>query len=635
MTHLQPLSYTEIPPAHIRLLRINTDERSPDVGTLEVVSLENTPTFYALSHSWGTQVQSKVVQVEGGYLFLTPGLAAGLGVLQTLAKGESSLEPPLKYIWIDSICVNQQSTEDRSSQVALMRRIYSTSVTTLVWLGTEFDWGPSAWGLVEQIYGVFHSRYPDTKTEADIPSNTYSDASHHATGLPSWDHSSWGHLNQLMDIEWFSRIWVVQEVVLSRRDPIIICGNRLYPWHHLHWASAWMRRTGYMRLPQISERLLNVFIMGNLRHCLARWPLDALMAFTQTKFHATDQRDKIYGLLGLAAECQDNSQMPEALRPDYSIDLAQAYLKVARYLLENGSSLAILTRARGTKGSPMIRQRVYDLADLPSWTPDWSDFRVFNKGIRTSLARVHFSDKEEPPRLGFPHVYAASAGIGMKLYDSEDISVLRVGGAKLATITQVYSFDGNEASKDDFELVIDSKLQNAWNVYASNVAVDKTNMASWATWFIKTTTAERHGLIGRRWEQTLKDGMAYLFRLLDDNHERTSLPFTGSDRADFMELLQQLSYGGQPDEYAFLAYTYCFNRCFLVTSTGNIGIGPSDTHPGDWVVVIFGGQVPYVMREDGIWWSFIGELYLDGYMNGEVNDALEDGYLQTDVLEIK
>ncbi|CAJ0542491.1 Ff.00g001050.m01.CDS01 [Fusarium sp. VM40] len=635
MAGLQPLSYTQIPSNHIRLLRLNTDITNPSVGTLEVVDLDQAPPFYALSHSWGTQVQSVAVQVEGNLLYLTPGLSAGLRMFKGLAIEEYSLSPPLRYIWIDSICVNQESLADRSSQVALMRRIYSTSITTLVWLGTELAWGPSAWKLVEQIYDVFHSRHPASQTEADIPVRICSDSSHAETGLPQWDHESWGHLKQLMDIEWFSRIWVVQEVVLSPRDPIIICGNRLYPWHHLHWTSAWMRRAGYMRLPQIPERLLNVNIMGNLRNSLTKWPLDALMSFTQTKFHATDQRDKIFGLLGMAAECQDGSLMPEALRPDYSVDTAQTYLKVARFLLQNGSSLAILTRARGAVGSPMRRQRVYDLAGLPSWAPDWSDFRVFNKGIRASLARVHFSDPEKAPNLGFPDNFNASAGLGIKLYKSDDNSVLRVGGEKLATVTKVYSFDENEVSKDEFELVLESKIRNAWNTFVSSLTSDTADMVTCVTRFIRTTTAERHGLVERSWDQSLKDGMAYLLSLLETSDDRIALSFFNGDKRKSIELLRQLSVGGQSEEYAFLACTYCFNRSFLVASIGNIGIGPSDTQVGDCISVILGGDVPYVIREDWTWWSLVGEMYLDGYMNGEAVRAIEDGHMQEEILEIK
>ncbi|RFN49786.1 heterokaryon incompatibility protein [Fusarium flagelliforme] len=633
MSLLQSLSYNKLPPEHIRLLRINTDELDANVGFLEIVSLDKAPPFYALSHCWGTQAQDTTIQIDGQTIDLTPGLVAGIKALQKLAGDESSFKPPLRHVWIDSICVNQQSIADRSSQVALMRRIYSKSLTTLIWLGPERAWTPSALELIDQIYDIVLSDYPTARIEGDIPVKTYSDSLHSLTGLPSWDAECWTHLQQMMDLDWFSRIWVIQEVVLSPLDPIVICGRHLYPWCKLQWASSWLRRIGYMRLPQIPQTLLNVSNMGNLRYCRSKWPLEALMSFTMTKFHATDQRDKIFGLLGIAAECADPAKTPDALRPDYSTSLVQTYLKIARFLLKNGSSLAILTRAHGATGCLMRKQRVHNFEDLPSWTPDWSDFRVFNKSIRTSLARAHYSDPDAPPRLGFAKSYAASAGLSRKLYESEDIAILRVGGVKLATVTHLYCFDENEPSKDEFQHTIDAKLRAAWNLGLSTLEI--RDLTSWATTFIRATTAERYDLTKRSLEQSIKDGMAYLVQKLEDEESGLAFSTVAEERPRAIEGLRALSVGGEIREYITLAYTYCFSRSFVVTSTGNIGIGPSDTKIGDYAVVILGSDVPYVLRDNGSSCSFVGELYLEGYMNGEVAMAMEQRLIKEEVMDIR
>jgi hypothetical protein len=34
----------------------------------------------------------------------------------------------------------------------------------------------------------------------------------------------------LMDRDWWGRLWVVQEVVLAKSDPIMICGSSSLPW---------------------------------------------------------------------------------------------------------------------------------------------------------------------------------------------------------------------------------------------------------------------------------------------------------------------------------------------------------------------------------------------------------------------
>jgi hypothetical protein len=40
-------------------------------------------------------------------------------------------------IWIDALCVNQADTEERSSQVGMMDRIFANAAYVLTWLGTD------------------------------------------------------------------------------------------------------------------------------------------------------------------------------------------------------------------------------------------------------------------------------------------------------------------------------------------------------------------------------------------------------------------------------------------------------------------------------------------------------------------
>ena len=42
---------------------------------------------------------------------------------------------------------------------------------------------------------------------------------------------------------------------------------------------------------------------------------------------------------------------------------------------------------------------------------------------------------------------------------------------------------------------------------------------------------------------------------------------------------------------------------------------------GDTVAILFGGNVPYVLRPlENKQWHFVGGCYVDGYMNGEALD---------------
>lgn len=64
----------------------------------------------------------------------------------------------------------------------------------------------------------------------------------------------------------------------------------------------------------------------------------------------------------------------------------------------------------------------------------------------------------------------------------------------------------------------------------------------------------------------------------------------------------------------------------LISHQGYVGIGPEDTRVGDIVYVLFGGSVPFLLREipeaqerRGSH-TFVGHTYLHGIMDGEALD---------------
>ncbi|KAF5621724.1 het domain protein [Fusarium sp. NRRL 25303] len=416
---------------------------------------------------------------------------------------DAELDPPSAHFWIDSICINQEDTTERSQQVSIMGKIYSQSIRTLVWLGPQLDSESVAWQLVYQISQ--RAELEDaTQSATSVLGKTKS--TNIPFDLPTFGIKPWKQLWHLLHLSWFSRIWVVQEVVLSPQDPVILHGSFTYSWRHLEKAAAWLRYHGYLYKNGIPEQLRNIITMGNLRRQVTKWPLDALLSITQIKFRATDQRDKVFALLSLAAECQ--STIPEPLRPTYDMSTTEVYQRVARFLLEKGGTLAILTRARGTIGTgSLTRQRQYQL-EMPSWIPDWSDFRVFNNDIRTSLSWVHYSDSSKPPHFGFPSHYMASTNLRTRLYDTNDQSIFRLGGLEVDKVAVVIPFNCVGQSKEDFRQTFDSDICHIWDIVTSEVKAN--NMRTSIRRFIDTTTAGQHKSFGNGEEQIFSDGLAYL-----------------------------------------------------------------------------------------------------------------------------
>lgn len=91
-------------------------------GTLVHVSLDSefdcdTDTCYdTISYCWGDSTLSNNVLIDGKVLRVTNGAEQALRTM--CFTGE------IHRVWIDSICINQESFEERSQQVRLMGDIY-------------------------------------------------------------------------------------------------------------------------------------------------------------------------------------------------------------------------------------------------------------------------------------------------------------------------------------------------------------------------------------------------------------------------------------------------------------------------------------------------------------------------------
>jgi hypothetical protein len=604
---------------------------------LTAVSLDSAPPFYAISHSWTSDTAVEVLP-EHQELRLNNNISTYVRRLQQLNNTHTPpLEPPITHIWIDNVCINQEDADERSAQVALMGRIYSQSLRTIICLGNAKSVSiDGAWQLINSIYAIFRNQNPSATALSDIPLRTYDEKAHIASGLPPFDDSRWLYLKQLVGLRWFSRIWVVQEVVLSPQDPIVLLGEYHYSWDTLGWAVAWLRRSGYMRLSHVHEQMRNIDTISNLRRARTRWPLDALLSITQIKFNAKDQRDKIYGLLGLAVECQDSSAVPDELKPDYNTDVTALYQRTARFLLRRNGSLAMLTRARGLDGTETRKNRQYAL-DLPSWCPDWSDFSTYNMSICTSLSWIDYSDSSSPAVLGFPKQYAASGDLKVDLtqidQSPEDESVLQLGGFAIGEVSHVHPFSigrpGGRVASDDFE----TKMLSVLKLAVSHLSTQ--DMTSWQTSFIRTITADQHRINGRTMEEGLADGAAWLHKLLQENTGAQALFTEQMDESLAVEQLRERSHNGIPKNFESLVRNFCFDRAFIITSDDRMGIAPSNVCPGDKVCVLLGGGVPYVVRGCGEYWSFIGESYIDKLMGGETIQSYRQGKIEKETFSFR
>jgi len=101
-----------------------------------------------------------------------------------------------RRVWVDSICINQKSLVERSTQVAKMGSIYSNCRRVVVYLGDEIVTNtPSAYPVRRRIEDVVS--FDSTTTEDESESRP-----------------ARINLTPILQRRYFSRIWVVQELLL-------------------------------------------------------------------------------------------------------------------------------------------------------------------------------------------------------------------------------------------------------------------------------------------------------------------------------------------------------------------------------------------------------------------------------------
>ena len=66
----------------------------------------------------------------------------------------------------------------------------------------------------------------------------------------------------------------------------------------------------------------------------------------------------------------------------------------------------------------------------------------------------------------------------------------------------------------------------------------------------------------------------------------------------------------------------------VVSRKGYLGLIPFETERDDLVCVLLGGEMPFILRPEGSYYTLVGECYVHGIMDGEVLEAAQDGSIQ-------
>jgi len=561
----------------IRLLKLAPGARDAEIRcTLTHASLENKPTYEALSYTWGDAEDRRHILFDGYDFSITANLDVALRYLRKLGE--------VRTLWVDALCINQEDLEERSHQVRMMRDIFWSARGVLAWTGEPDERSDEALDLL-QLLGqpsVFMSAYtsaanPDTFSKIDFQTN--------------W--GKWDSLFKFLNRPYWSRVWIVQELAVpgsgignpgwSDNGKVQIgCGFTWLPICTFNVACATL---GQFLRPILSS-VTNLsranpymgdpagFSMFEVVQCCIlnakRQRLSIMELLWKTNFlKATDPRDRVYALIALARDKDQD------LVPNYSISTTQMLRELVRHVILTDKNLMVLS------GNRLPSPKVID--EPSSWTPDpervipssRSDWAPETTLFKASGLRV--------PAITF----------------SKDLKFLTVKGIIVDKIDTVIGpcrwkkFPGLLSEDLPYSEPTNSCLE--LEQYGSSLSA-----------------SERDKL----WHTLVLDSMEL-------GHGRRISPAPAIIGHWFEVLLKSSSVVANADK-TFDATKQFYNqigfidRCFYATTSKRMGVGPYGTLQGDLVVILYGGQFCYILREVGEHYVFIGDAYLHGAMHGEL-----------------
>lgn len=554
-----------------------------------------------------------------------------------------------RFIWIDAICINQGSQEDKYNQIPLMRYVYEAAELVYVWLG-EADAAEERAILAMTTLNKSLRALPEGhKLDVADPD------SFETVGIASPSQELWRALSTIITRPWWSRLWTLQEVVVAPSDPsfdkrldykppnaVIICGESQVQWHIFEdlisatqargledWLLATAKSAGDTAGPLLDEEDDDRHAFASLeeiRTCRrgdGGWAisLSSLLLATRRR-RATLPADMVIGQSALLDKGMIKKLGLQSAQPARDV-----FVRYGKHYIRQEVRECLLNHARTAEGMP----------GLPSWCPNFASRPETVPLTSRRLGPVSVYDEARPEGDRAP---AFHAGFSVEGGQWAIPRSRLFHGKFFANILRGRDSARNLYNTDDprqIQLVEGTDAIRLSGLAADEVAevVDGDSSSGQTLAWHEQCLA-----LARRTLPEGSDGFDAVARTLiaDDRDPADPQPCAAS-YLRFRQHLQAVGAAVSPEEldpdvrqYAEALSRVTRRRRFFATRGGRIGLGPIDTKAGDTVAVAFYCPTPYVLRRrgggDGGRWGLVGEAYVHGIMYGEALSLFSNGQVQ-------
>ncbi|VUC34395.1 unnamed protein product [Clonostachys rosea] len=634
-----PLSFDK---KEIRLVVIEPDERgaSKDATlrlSLRYSSLEDVDhvPYDALSYCWGDSENREAVLLSDGELglqdteiYVRRNLASALRHLRALRK-------PV-VLWVDLLSINQADPVERAHQVALMGEIFASARSVRVWLGEADNQVTEDFGVIRSVAERYQQRLR-TSPELGLPT------SRQAHEVIAHETFIFVDADSIFIRPWFHRVWVMQEVwsppsgtIKSQRQVTVHCGQEKLSWEEIAQAN----RCVYDQLKYLNNYTMPRLLTGlfditrdrekSILTCVPADRRDILsIVLDGLDLQATDPRDKIFALLIFGHETHQIATLPTLLRPNYTKSAGRVYADFTRWWILKYRSLHILSAVHALEGRQWLllshtgNSLTVNDENLPQQrSPSWALWSVGHSSwVRGTLA---LQDEDSVYRACGDHKTIDEKLLTLPAAPSGDeidnlAMKLKLRGVRLGSIAD------DPAYYPYFrQPPLSAGLQEAY----MRIFDPPCTLGTWQNARSARGELGKHDLhYGALFRHYIAHWEMYPPDDSDSQSDSQSDAHSGSEnhsqsgsgegsRRGSQDPPQRESINEQP------TWLPCHGKCMFTTEDGALGLCPATAMAGDMIVILYGGDVPYLLRpsEKAGTYRFIGECYLDGAMNGEAFD---------------
>jgi hypothetical protein len=559
--------------------------------------------------------------VNGTLCHVHQNLEAALRRLRALPETEHGM----KY-WIDALCINQKNIPERNAEVKRMRKIYERAWSVVVWLGEGTEDQDKACDCISAISHLDLFNYQDSYFS-------------HVEDL--FGNLKWKPLMDLLRKPYWKRVWIIQELAMNHHHTLFIYGDTAFFRQDLKFTlekcmrdsllvQKWLDAESDDLTNETQENLFVLFrrvssLVALSSHQLQEEHIENVLSLAQ-EASSKDMRDKIYGIHGLLP-----TALSSRIQPNYDLSVGETFQDFSEKLLQECGLESVLSWGGSDLG-------------LPSWCVDLSEppSRVHKQWLRQGRANLN---------RRFPYTYRFSHSTKHLLCNGVLIDTIESAtefSLNLSDLNRNLSVEPDfDDPQGDYPIVEDGALTDTLfeTLLLGPPFRSRRRRSFFAAPWVENRrendisddfnlTPDEQKARELLWKFLKSDGY---FGAFDKFRKANStfkvqghelkyffprwMPRIDARLGRYREVMSGVwDYEGtSPVIIAYdlrSAVISLVGRALANTTNGHLALIPTKGRKGD-VIAIVDCSFPIVLRPKGQGYKYIGECYLQGFMDGE------------------